>query len=98
MIERPVATCPKCKRDDRLTVNVSLPAYMNCQVVPGADGTIALRLDEMTEGYASWENAQPLLDQLFCECGWNGKLDSLRRVGWDGKPLKKPMPGQLAII
>lgn len=100
MIERPVAVCPRCKKDDRLTVNVDLPAWQSCDVVPGEDGTIRLELTDRgnPSREALWDDAQALTNQLWCGCGWHGSLEQLRRVGWDGKPIKSPPPGQLSII
>ena len=97
--------CPECKSPHGLWENIDVHGWRTITVTPDDDQNPNIE-SFMGSGDWGWEeqDVYPTGSGGCGECTWTGRIPgdlefyATKRIGWDGKPIRKPMPGQLDLM
>ena len=105
--------CPECKESEGFWENVTVEAWRAIVVEADLEGnplvtSTASSADSLGRYGGDWGyeegNVFPAGTGGCGMCAWTGRVPgdlefhAPKRVGWDGKPVRKPLPGQLELV
>ncbi len=98
--------CPECESSEGFWEEVDITGWHAVNInYLHEEGIPVISLDESGPLYrdADWTTAKGNGHLGCSDCTWEGRERDLAlrvpfRMGWDGKPLDKPLPGQLDLL
>lgn len=97
--------CPECKEAEGFWETIDLSGWRSINVSVTETGDPAVEAVSLTPGDWGYDESSifPTGAGGCAMCSWEGRIPgdlefhAPKRVGWDGKPIRKPMAGQLEL-